>query len=421
MTTPTPSGDALSLGWGAPFVLLLLAIAVLPLRAAHWWESNRNKLILSALLGLPVILLYLARDPAALWHTGLEYFSFVVVLLALYSVSGGILLTGDLRATPAVNTAFLAAGALLASFMGTTGASMLLLRPLLATNAERTQVRHTVIFFIFIVANAGGLLTPLGDPPLFMGYLRGVPFTWTLQLWPAWLFMNASLLVLYFIFDTQALMREPQAALIRDRLLQKPLRLAGTGHLITLAGVLACVAGLAFPWREAGLIGLALLSLWRTPPEIHRANHFSWHPMVEVAALFAGIFATMVPALEILRERGPTLGVVEPWQYFWATGLLSSFLDNAPTYLTFFALAEGLGQPSTVPGIGVPEPLLVAISLGAVLMGANTYIGNAPNFMVKAMAEARGVRMPSFFGYMVYSGLVLLPLFGILSLLYFRG
>jgi Na+/H+ antiporter NhaD/arsenite permease-like protein len=332
-------------------------------------------------------------------------------------IAGGILLRGDLEATPLVNTAFLATGTAVASVVGTTGASMLLIRPLLQTNQERTRVRHTVVFFIFLVSNIGGMLTPLGDPPLFLGYLQGVPFTWTLRLWPQWLVMSVALLGLYYLLDSRHHAHESTASLRRDRTRIEPLRISGGLNALWLAGVVAAVAFLGAPLREAAIVALAAVSLWRTPQEIRRANRFTSYPMVEVAVLFLGIFLTMIPALELLHERGGELGVRAPWQFFWATGTLSSFLDNAPTYLTFLALAQGMGMPAEV--VGVPHLILAAISVGAVAMGANTYIGNAPNFMVKAIAEEAGVRMPSFFGYMAYSGGVLLPLFLLVTLLFF--
>jgi Na+/H+ antiporter NhaD/arsenite permease-like protein len=382
-----------------------------------WWEHNRNKLLLSGVLGLPIAALYLAREPIALAHLGEEYVSFIVLLAGLYVIAGGIRLTGDLEATPVTNTGFLAVGSLLASVLGTTGASMLLIRPLLQTNRERTRVTHTVVFFIFLVSNVGGLLTPLGDPPLFLGYLKGVPFTWTFGLWRPWLVAVAVLLLLYFIWDSVAHAREPLAALRRDRAQQQPLRLAGAANGLWLLGVVGAVALLRAPWREGVIVGLAALSLWRTPRAIRRANGFTSYPMVEVAVLFFGIFLTMMPALELLRTRGSELGVREPWQFFWATGILSSFLDNAPTYLTFLALGQGLGLADEV--VGVPHAVLAAISTGAVFMGANTYIGNAPNFMVKSIAEEARIRVPSFFGYMLYSTAVLLPLFAVLTRLFF--
>jgi Na+/H+ antiporter NhaD/arsenite permease-like protein len=293
---------------------------------------------------------------------------------------------------------------------------MLLIRALLQTNRERTRVTHTVVFFIFLVSNIGGMLTPLGDPPLFLGYLQGVPFSWTLRLWLPWLMLVGPLLVAYFVWDSITYAREPPAALARDRRDIMPLRLRGSLNGLWLLGVVAAVALLREPVREAVMLAFAGLSLWTTSLDIRRANGFTATPMVEVAVLFLGIFLTMIPALELLHTRGAELGVHEPWQFFWAAGILSSFLDNAPTYLTFLALAQGLGLPAEVAG--VPHVTLAAISVGAVAMGANTYVGNAPNFMVKAVAEAAGVRMPSFLGYMAYSVTILVPLFAAVTVLF---
>jgi Na+/H+ antiporter NhaD/arsenite permease-like protein len=402
----------------APFVVMLLAIAVCPLAAPHWWESNRNKFMVSAVLGAPILVLYLREEPAALLRTAEEYASFIILLAGLYVIAGGILLRGDLQATPLTNTTFLAVGAVIASFIGTTGASMLLIRPLLQTNRERRHVTHTVIFFVFLVSNIGGMLTPLGDPPLFLGYLQGVPFAWTFRLWPPWLFLVATLLIAYFVWDTRVYGRETPTALRRDRADIEPLRVRGGLNGLGLVLVVLAVALLHAPWREAAIVAVAAVSFRLTPERIRRANNVSSAPMVEVAVLFFGIFLTMIPALEVLHVRGGELGVRAPWQFFWAAGALSSFLDNAPTYLTFLALAQGLGLASEV--VGVPHAILAAISVGAVAMGANTYIGNAPNFMVKAIAEEAKVPMPSFFGYMLYSGAVLVPLFAVATFLFFR-
>jgi Na+/H+ antiporter NhaD/arsenite permease-like protein len=401
-----------------PFAAMLFAIAVCPLWVPHWWESNWNKVIASAALGLPVLAFYGVRHPAALLHTAEDYVSFIVLLAGLYVISGGILLRGDLVATPATNTGFLALGGVLASFVGTTGASMLLVRPLLQTNSERTRVKHTVVFFIFVVSNVGGMLTPLGDPPLFLGYLAGVPFTWTFGLWPQWALMLVVLLAAFFVYDSVQFGREPLAAIRRDRSHLEPLRVRGGLNGAWLVGVVLAVAFLRAPWRELAIVALAAVSLRFTPSRIRRDNRFSAGPMVEVAVLFAGIFLTMIPALDLLRLRGDELGVRAPWQFFWATGVLSSFLDNAPTYLTFLALGQSLRLPGEI--VGVPAAILTAISVGSVAMGANTYIGNAPNFMVKAIAEEAGVKMPSFFGYMLYSGAILLPLFVVVTVVFFR-
>jgi Na+/H+ antiporter NhaD/arsenite permease-like protein len=407
-----------ALPWALPFVVLLLAIAVLPLAAPHFWESNARKLAVAAALALPVLALYLRAHPQKLLHAAQDYASFIVLLGGLFVISGGILLEGDLRATTRTNATLLGIGALLASFVGTTGASMLLIRPLLQSNRERRRVAHTVVFFIFLVSNIGGCLTPLGDPPLFLGYLLGVPFGWTLRLFAPWLFTVALVLAVYVALDRREHAREARADLKRDFYEVRPLRVAGRENLALLGGVLLAVAVLAAPWRELAIVGLGLLSYRRTDPALRKANRFTFQPILEVAALFAGIFLTMLPALDILMARGGELGVREPWHFFWATGALSSFLDNAPTYLTFLALAKGLGLAPEVAG--VPHEILAAISLGAVFMGANTYIGNGPNFMVRAIAEERGVRMPSFLGYMLWSGAVLLPTFALVTLVFFR-
>jgi len=396
---------------------MLLAIAVLPLAAPAFWESNARKLALSALLGLPVLILYARHHPPALLHAGEEYLSFIILLGSLFVVSGGILVTGDLPATPRVNTAFLAIGAVLASLVGTTGASVVLIRPLLSTNQERRHVVHTIVFFIFIVSNTGGCLTPLGDPPLFLGYLRGVPFTWTLRLWPHWLFVNTLLLLVYYLWDRRALAREPVESILRDRAEVRPVRVSGMWNVALLMLVVASVALLPAPYREIVMMAIAATSLVTTPKAIHEANRFTFHPIAEVAALFAGIFLTMIPALDILRAHGASLGVSTPRQFFWATGALSSFLDNAPTYLTFLTIAQSLDLPAEV--VGVTHEVLIAISAGAVFMGANTYIGNGPNFMVRAIAEERGVSMPSFGGYMLYSAAVLIPCFLLVTLVFF--
>jgi Na+/H+ antiporter NhaD/arsenite permease-like protein len=405
-----------ALPWVIPFAGLLLAIALMPLAAPRFWASNLCKLVIAGALSAPVLWFYSRHAPAALVHSGIEYASFIVLLTCLFVISGGVVLTGDIEATPRVNTMFLAAGTLLASCIGTTGASMLLIRPLLATNRERRHVTHTIVFFIFLVANIGGCLTPLGDPPLLLGYLQGVPFLWTLRLAPAWLLTSGLLLALYYFWDRRQHARETAADLARDHVHVIPLRLAGSRNLVLLTGVLLSAALLVRPWRELAMLALGAMSLLWTPRALRRTNHFSFHPIFEVAALFAGIFVTMLPALDILRVRGAALGLHQPWHFFWATGALSSFLDNAPTYLVFFTLAQGLGLSPQVAGM--PHAILTAISLGAVFMGANTYISNGPNFMVRAVAEARGVRMPSFGGYMLYSTAILLPLFGLVTVVF---
>ena len=426
--------------WVSCFVLLLLAIAVLPLAAEHWWEHNRNKGLVAGLLSLPIAGLYLARAPVELLHPILEYFSFIVLLWSLYTVSGGIVLSGSLRGSPGVNTAFLAVGAVIANLFGTTGAAMLLIRPLLRANEHRKNKKHIVIFFIFLVANIGGALTPLGDPPLFLGYLRGVPFTWTFSLAPIWASTVLALLAVFYLWDCRAWAREDVEVRSAAGTGEK-LRIAGALNFLFVFGVLAATilsgrlqavveaTGLGWPegspWREGIMISMGLLSMRFTQKELREENRFNFGAIVEVAVLFAGIFITMIPALSLLKLHGAELGVTEPWQFMWASGALSSFLDNAPTYLVFAQTATSVAG---VDGIGalVGHPtgalLLKAVSIGSVFMGANTYIGNAPNFMVKAIAETAGerrVRMPSFFGYMAYSGLILLPLFVLVAAVFF--
>jgi len=415
-----------------PFGLLLLAIAVLPLAVPHFWEPNRNKGIVAGLLSVPVLILTLTQAPGALLHSLEEYMGFIVLLWSLYTISGGILLRGNLVATPKVNTAFLAIGAVMANVFGTTGASMLLVRPLLQTNMERRHKTHTFLFFIFLVSNVGGCLTPLGDPPLYMGFLRGIPFTWTLNLFPEWLFMTLALLGVYFAWETRAFRKERPTEMAEEVLDYEPLRLEGKINLLLIAGVLATIVvsgqvdlGPATPFlRDGVMVALGLLSMVLTPRKVREDNRFTFGAIIEVAVLFLGIFITMVPALALLRAKGADLGVTDPWQFFWATGSLSSFLDNTPTYLTFLELAQGTLGAAQAPDLLATEAgafVLKAISLGAVFMGAMTYIGNGPNFMVKALAEERGptrVPMPSFGGYLVYSCAILLPLFALTTVLF---
>ena len=438
-------GDALSPWLIVPFGGLLLCIAVLPLATPTWFERLRNKALVAALFGVPV-LVYLALQFGAsgrerILTTAEDYFAFIVLLAALFTISGGIYLTGDPLGTPRNNLTFLAVGAVLANFVGTTGAAMLLVRPLLRANSERTRSRHIFVFLIFVVCNIGGLLTPLGDPPLFLGFLQGISFFWTLRLFPQWLLATSLTLLAFWLVDTYYYRREPVSAIVADEAEYVPLRLLGKVNLVFLGGVLVAVlvsGPLArfgemvhVPFmRDLVLLALIALSLRFGPAEPRRLNRFTWGPIAEVAIVFAGIFATMVPALAILEARGADLGVTAPWQFFWASGALSSFLDNAPTYLTFSALAQGLtgvtdaaGLMGTqvVPALGVaPAAFLAAISCGSVFMGANSYIGNAPNFMVKSIAEEHGVAMPHFFHYMAWSGAVLLPIFALETVLFFR-
>jgi len=434
-----------------PFVALLLAIAVAPLVAPHWWHSNRNKALVAALVSLPILLqLGMAMgEPgrAVLGERAHEYLGFIVVIGALFVITGGINVEGSLSGTPLVNTGVLGLGAVLANLVGTTGASVLLIRPLLRANRSRQRTTHIVVFFIFIVANCGGLLTPIGDPPLLLGFLKGVPFEWTLRLWPQWLTAVGALLVVFNLWDQWVFGREERqrpGSQLEEVMVHEPLRVRGAVSVAALAGVLLTIitAGKAAaggrPWplgmQEAIVVMLAVTAYVATPREARARNAFTFGPLVEVAVLFAAIFATMAPVLEILNawsqgERtvlSTSFGVSQPWQFFWATGTLSSVLDNAPTYLAFAASAAGLqGVPAHGPFIGAltldPETarILAAIATGSVFMGANTYIGNAPNFMVKAIAEENGIKMPSFFGYMAYSCGILLPLFVVITLLFF--
>ena len=430
-----------------PFIGMLLAIALLPLAAPHFWASNRNKSIVAALLALPVALYLVAAHGAVGVHELLErakeYVSFIVLLAALFVVTGGIYVRGSLAGTPLVNTGVLGLGALVASWIGTTGASVLLIRPLLRANASRERKAHIVVFFIFVVSNCGGLLTPLGDPPLFLGFLKGVSFGWTFRLWPGWLLVNGLLLVIFNVWDQHALAREERerpGSQLEAVLQHEPLGIDGAANLGFLAAIVVVIfasgsglghGGEAWPFgvQEGLMVLVAGLAFASTPGRVRRANAFGFAPILEVAVLFAGIFVTMAPALLLLNANATRFGLSEPWHFFWAAGLLSSFLDNAPTYLTFAATACGLDGVA-LEGRYLAQYLalgpraaetLAAISAGSVLMGANSYIGNGPNFMVKAIAEEAGVRMPSFFGYMAYSGVVLIPIFVIATLVFFRG
>ena len=410
-----------------PFVLMLLSIAALPLipQTKHHWEKLSTQLAVALALGLPVALwMWIGGEHTTVLHALWEYTQFIILLGALFTISGGIFLAGDLKATPRTNAGFLALGGIIASFIGTTGAAMLLIRPILNTNAQRTHRKHTVIFAIFIIANCGGLLTPLGDPPLFLGMLRGVPFTWTFNLFPMWLLVNALLLAVYFGIETRMYRSEPLPALMSDVRERQPLRVRGALNFAWLAVVVAAVAFLpsidlhaietghatAFqmiPWREVAMLLAAAASLTLGSKRArYTDNLFTWGPIGEVAALFIGIFLTMMPALKVLSAVAPRLPLNE-WTLFIFTGGLSAFLDNAPTYVTFFEMARTLpGEPRVAD---VPELYLISVSLGGVFCGAITYIGNGPNFMVKAVAENNGVDMPSFVGYIVWAAKYLIP------------
>ncbi|MFN3159648.1 MAG: sodium:proton antiporter [Rubinisphaera brasiliensis] len=436
-----------------PFAALLLAIAVLPLthRTEHWWENNINRFKVAAGLGVLTLAYYAflfghgVHDhvshgvsapglPAALTVLTnallAEYIPFITLLFSLYAISGGIVIEGRLAGRPYVNTAIIGIGAALASFVGTTGAAMLLIRPLLTANVRRQYVAHTVIFFIFAVCNTGGCLLPIGDPPLFLGFLRGVDFFWTLQLWPQWLFVNLVILAVYFVYDTIVARKEDEAAFAPLKESGPLVQMEGKLNLFWLAGIIFCVATLdpskPFPgtewhaplyFREFLMFALTFCSLAATPSAIRLKNTFSYDAILEVAALFSGIFICMQAPVQILNAYGDQLGFDTTTEFFWGTGLLSSFLDNAPTYVVFFETARTMASEGPTVA-GVAEGFLVAISLGAVFMGAMTYIGNGPNFMVKAIAEKNNIRMPSFFGYMLYSFTVLVPIFLIMTLIF---
>ncbi len=401
----------------APFVGLLLSIAILPLACPRFWHKLRNQAFVAIGLALPVAWLCILHSPETLASTLRDYFSFVVLLGSLFTVSGGIYLAGDLKSTPLANAGLLAIGAILANFVGTTGASMILIRPLLRANAHRKHHGHLPVFFIFLVSNIGGALTPLGDPPLFLGYLKGVPFFWTLKLFPLWLTSLGILLPAFFLVDRFFLFwdRTPHSA--TEPLTGKGAHLKGKRNFFCFATIIGAVF-LPEPFREILMILAAGVSLRITPKTYHEANGFNFAPIQEVAVIFLGIFITMIPALALLETRGSELGITQPWQFFWSSGFFSSFLDNAPTYMTFAALGQGLKMGG--PYFHMPEHLLLAVSAGAVFFGANTYIGNAPNFMVRSISERRGWKMPSFFGYMLWSGAILLPIFVILTILFFR-
>jgi Na+/H+ antiporter NhaD/arsenite permease-like protein len=443
-------GSQLSPLWGIPFAGLLLSIAVMPLLLPAFWHHHFGKVSAAWTLAffLPFALLFgPALAGASLVHALVaEYIPFIILLTALFTVAGGIFIRGNLHGSPGLNAGLLLIGAVLASFMGTTGASMLMIRPLIRANDNRKHAAHIVVFFIFIVSNAGGSLTPLGDPPLFLGFLKGVDFFWTVKhIFPETLFLVGSLLVIFYLLDSWYYRREgvqpvdptPDTGRLGfDGAFNFGL-LAGIAGLVLLSGfwksavvfdVYGTEVGLPGLVRDAGLIAITLLSLKMTADKVHEDNQFSWGPMAEVAKLFAGIFLTIIPVIAMLKAgaAGPFGAVVsavtrpdgqpDPAMYFWATGALSSFLDNAPTYLVFFNTAGG--DPATL--MTTLAPTLAAISAGAVFMGANTYIGNAPNLMVKAIAEDRGVRMPSFFGYMAWSGAVLIPLFVLMTFIWFQ-
>jgi Na+/H+ antiporter NhaD/arsenite permease-like protein len=482
----------ISVLWVLPFICILLCIAIIPLINAHFWEKNLWWISVG-IFCIPMALIFTAFMGEQLRELSIEkafdYISFIILLASLFVISGGILIKGSLAGSPKVNAVFLLIGSVIASFIGTTGASMLLVRPLIRANKERKRKAHVIIFFIFLVSNIGGSLTPLGDPPLFLGYLQGIPFEWTFRLLPQWAITCGIVLCVFYVFDTFMYKKEgfslkdasaspdivpfiseaidllnidktekkktismKSIEKARENLMMAMDKVTGTGgnpqhekfgingkiNLLLIAGVVLIVflQGLfmkkigwwpRFGPQEIGMAALLILSLIITPykGQLRRQNAFTFQPIMEVAFLFAGIFAAMIPALYILEHKGAALGITEPWQFFWASGGLSSFLDNAPTYLTFLSLAKGLNFTNDLgfvlnDGSGLSSAVLAAISCGAVFMGANSYIGNGPNFMVKSIAEEQGIKMPSFFGYMIYSISILIPTFIIITLLFFN-
>ncbi|TJW14044.1 MAG: sodium:proton antiporter [Mesorhizobium sp.] len=444
------AGEAMSLWWALPFVGLLLSIATGPLLFHHVWEHHYGKITIfwAALVVVPLVVAFGGSSATqAVLHTLLtEYMSFIILLFALFTISGGVLVAGNIHGTPLVNAGLLLVGALLASVIGTTGASMIMIRPIIRANDNRPFNAHVIIFFIFLVSNIGGSLTPLGDPPLFVGFLRGVNFFWTTaNLYRETLFVGGLVLAVFLVIDIIMHRREAGAPKIKDPTPDSKVRIRGLPNIPLLAGVIGAIL-LSASWkpgvsysvlgislelqnlvRDAIILALAFLSLAVSRQEYRKANGFNWAPIAEVAKLFAGIFICIVPVIAILRAGldgalAPLVALVtapsgEPndLAYFWLTGALSSFLDNAPTYLVFFELAGGDPQHLMTEFAST----LAAISAGAVFMGANTYVGNAPNFMVYAIAKHRGVKMPGFFGYMAWSGLVLIPAFLISGFLFF--
>ena len=445
-------GATLSAWWAAPFAGLLLSIAACPLVVPGFWHHHYGKVSLAWALAflLPCAAL-VGLDSAAqgaVHAVVAEFFPFIVLVTALFVVAGGICIYGNLQGAPGLNTGLLAIGTILASLMGTTGAAMLMIRPLIRANDNRKHAAHIIVFFIFLVANAGGSLTPLGDPPLFLGFLNGVDFFWAMKnILPETLFLCASLLTIFYLLDRHYFrQREEQLPPQWDPTPYQPIRIEGKVNFALLGAIVGLVlmSGLWKPGatisvfdiaielqnlvRDALLIGVILISLWITPKSAHDGNGFSWGPIKEVAKLFAGIFITIIPVVAMLRAgtggafaavvRAVTDGNGQPINamYFWASGILSSFLDNAPTYLVFFNTAGG-DPNALMTGLA---STLAAISCGSVFMGANSYIGNAPNMMVKAIAEERGIRMPSFFGYMMWSCAVLMPLFLVMTFIFFR-
>lgn len=439
--------------WSAlPFAGLLLSLALIPLFAPKFWHRNYHFVVMfwGLLLAVPLLWFFGQSAMIEICHLILlDYIPFMILLLSLFTVAGGIFIKGALKGTPLTNLFLLIIGTIIASWIGTTGASMLLIRPVIRSNAARKNKAHIIVFFIFLVSNIGGSLTPLGDPPLFLGFLRGVPFFWTFNLLPITLFISISALVIFFLLDTFYYFRgKHHLPPLSEQNIQATLSLHGSHNFFYLGGIIAAVLFSGFLdlgqivifhtaikiqniIRDVLLLVFTLLSLQTTSNHIRAENHFHWGPMKEVAIVFAAIFITILPALVMLRA-GPngelafvTNAAKEPWHFFWITGLLSSFLDNAPTYLTFLTtalgnFANGIPERTAIIKLIAEHPLILqAISAGAVFMGASTYIGNAPNFMVRAIAEENNIKMPSFFGYMLYSLVILVPIFVLATWIFF--
>lgn len=421
-----------------PFALMLLSIAIMPLAAGKWWENNLHKLYVSFALAI-VAGAYLITNGMGqeLLHQMLyDYLPFIILLASLFIVTGGIRIEGNVAATPLANMSVLLSGFVLASFMGTTGAAMLLIRRLIEINKHRTYKTHTILFFIALVANCGGILTPLGDPPLFLLYLRGADFFWFMNLAPQWLFTGGLLILIYYATDRYYYGKEPAEARIEPHEGNSKIHILGKRNILLLVAIVLTVSFVNHSYipamadadapifmrflREIALLLIAIASLAITGRGTRRANNFSWEPITEVAVLFIGIFATMTPALIYLNANASALGLTHPWQFYYGTGALSQFLDNAPTALAFHTVATGLPHIDGIEYVAdIPETLLTAIALGAVFFGAMTYIGNGPNFMVKSIAEQSGIRMPSFFGYMVkFSFIILLPVYILTQLIF---
>jgi Na+/H+ antiporter NhaD/arsenite permease-like protein len=391
-----------------PFPALILAIAVLPTAAPRVWERRWVQAVVMAVCALPIVGLFVAMSRTrALVEATTSYLSFVSTLGALYVTSGGVHVSGDIEPKPSTNVALVTLGAVLASLVGTTGAGMLMIRLFLRVNRRRQHRKHLVPFFILAVANAGGMLTPLGDPPLLVGYIGGVPFFWTLRLFPAWLLYIGTFAAALYVVDRRAYAREARATIDGERAEVVPIQVTGRRNVALMLAVVPA-ALLPLGYREVAMAVIAAASIAMTPRTVHEANHFTYAPIVEVAFVFAGVFVCLGPIEALLAAKAPLLPLHKAWQLFWAAGIASSFLDNAPTYAAFSALARGLSAGAGLVA-GIAPYKLAALSIGSVAMGATTYIGNGPNLMIKAMAERQGFRMPTFAGYAIFAFIAMVP------------